>query len=813
MSPVLISVSIPFSVACFANVPITSSASGSPTAVVDTTATGSYQLGWRDITLDQSYTWTGGNIAIIHCFDNTDTSLSSPVYAYPSIEYTYTSSVGYQASYGLSTGMGAANARCDSANGNTTTSSYSRPNVRFNQSGNAYPAYTYAWSNNATSEDLSNVTSGTYSVVVTDCDGCSAQASATVTVQQIYGCMDPTAWNYNSLANIDDSSCIAVALACIDTNAVNAVAFDSLSANTNSASLCCFVAGCTDALALNYNANACQDDGSCRFQSCVSFPLLETWEDSSYATNSWLVSPVKTWTNGDTTSSSQLVYGSNALNGNVSIEFTGGETPAGWVGYTTEAALFASSKDLSNFSFNNLYIHDIYPTPDLASNIHKGYGIKLETQSDTSIGLLNTISDVEVKNTTISRTGHYGFWIKSLGLVGIDSVKNNEIHVENCVFEYTGGSGFVPNKSKNILVQNCIFNHTGSSIDNRMWKRGSGMWTFDCKNVVAQHNKFMNAHGPMDSYGSHIDYGNENVVFQYNYSFNNEGGFAEILGDNINCGYRYNISVNDGYREDPNGVQWDKKGKIFWVSNYCGQNPIRCPSVGTFIYNNTVFVNDTLNPEIYIWPDVGDVHLYNNLVVVGQNGNVISTLIETDSNDLYISHNLFYDTSRIDLDNKLENNSVYADPLLLNSVYFGENDPAAYRIQNNSPAINSGFLINGSNDSTKYLEHNGGLDYFGNSVSHHLPSNIGAFNGSGPMQILAQKINDIKLFPSVSYDYVSISIKNYSGPINTEIYSLNGDFINSQNGKILSLKNFKSGTYLCLISYDSKYETIKIVKL
>ena len=473
----------------------------------------------------------------------------------------------------------------------------------------------------------------------------------------------------------------------------------------------------------------------------------------------------------------------------------------------------ASNKDLNNFSFNNLYIHDIYPTPDIASNVHKGYGIKLETQSDTSIGLLNTISDVEVKNTTISRTGHYGFWIKSLGLVGIDSVKNNEIHVENCVFEYTGGSGFVPNKSKNILVQNCIFNHTGSSIDNRMWKRGSGMWTFDCKNVVAQHNKFMNAHGPMDSYGSHIDYGNENVVFQYNYSFNNEGGFAEILGDNINCGYRYNISVNDGYREDPNSVQWDKKGKIFWVSNYCGQNPIRCPSVGTFIYNNTVFVNDTLNPEIYIWPDVGDVHLYNNLVVVGQNGNVISTLIETDSNDLYISHNLFYDTSRIDLDIKLENNSIYGDPLLLNSVYLGENDPAAYRIQSNSPAINSGFLINGSNDSTKYLEHNGGLDYFGNSVSHHLPSNIGAFNGSGPMQILTHRINDIKLFPSVTYDYVNVSIKNYSGPINTEIFSLNGDFINSQNGKILSLKNFKSGTYLCLIRHDSKYETIKIVKL
>ena len=473
----------------------------------------------------------------------------------------------------------------------------------------------------------------------------------------------------------------------------------------------------------------------------------------------------------------------------------------------------ASTQNLENFSFNNLYIHDIYPTPVISSNIHKGYGIKLETQSDTLSGLINTISNVKVINTTISETGHYGFWIKSLGLNGIDSVKNNQILVENCIFEHTGGSGFVPNKSKNVLVQNCIFNHTGSSIDNRMWKRGSGMWPFDCKNVVAQHNKFMNAHGPMDSYGSHIDYGNENVVFQYNYSFNNEGGFAEILGDNINCGYRYNISVNDGYREDPNGIPWDKKGKIFWVSNFCGQNPIRCPNIGTFIYNNTVFVSDTLNPEIYFWPDIGDIHVYNNLIVVGQNGEIIPTLIEDNLNELNISHNLFYDSSRINLDSSLENNAVYGDPLLLNSVVMGTNNPLSYQIQNNSPAIGSGFLINGSTDTTKYLEHNGGLDYFGNSVSHYFPSNIGAYNGSGSADILAVKIDDIKLYPSVTYDDVSISIQNYSGSIKTEIYDLTGNLKSIKIGDNFSLKEFNSGVYLCVVFYADKKKTIRVVKL
>ena len=473
----------------------------------------------------------------------------------------------------------------------------------------------------------------------------------------------------------------------------------------------------------------------------------------------------------------------------------------------------ASTQDLENFSFNNLYIHDIYPTTDNANNIHKGYGIKLETQSDTVSGLLNTISNIKVINSIISETGHYGFWIKSLGLNGIDTIKNNQILVENCVFEHTGGSGFVPNKSENVLVQNCIFNHTGSDVDNRMWKRGSGMWPFDCKNVIAQHNKFMNAHGPMDSYGSHIDYGNENVVFQYNYSYNNEGGFAEVLGDNINCGYRYNISVNDGYREDPNGTPWAAKGKIFWVSNFCGQNPIRCPSTATFFYNNTVFVNDTLNPEIYFWPDVGDVHVYNNIIVVGQNGEMIPTLIENNLNDINISHNLFYDSSRVDLDSDLENNALYGDPLLLNSVNLGENNPNAYKIENNSPASGSGFLINGSTDSTNYLQHNGGLDYFGNSVSHHFPSNIGAFNGSEPMDMLAINLDDIKLYPSVTDDYVNISIKEYSGPIQTEIYGLSGDFMGIQVGNKLSFKEFDSGIYFCVVIYGGKNNTLRIVKL
>lgn len=41
-------------------------------------------------------------------------------------------------------------------------------------------AFTYAWSNGATTEDLTNILSGTYSVVVTDANGCSTTTNVTV---------------------------------------------------------------------------------------------------------------------------------------------------------------------------------------------------------------------------------------------------------------------------------------------------------------------------------------------------------------------------------------------------------------------------------------------------------------------------------------------------------------------------------------------------------------------------------------------------------------------------------------------------------
>ena len=47
----------------------------------------------------------------------------------------------------------------------------------------------------------------------------------------------------------------------------------------------------------------------------------------------------------------------------------------------------------------------------------------------------------------------------------------------------------------------------------------------------------------------------------------------------------------------------------------------------------------------------------------------------------------------------------------------------------------------------------------------------------------------------------------------TKIYSLDGEFLAVQRGDKLSLNEFNSGVYFCLITYKNKIKSIKVVKL
>eukprot|EP01031_Cornospumella_fuschlensis_P016501 gene16501-20170_t len=153
---------------------------------------------------------------------------------------------------------------------------------------------------------------------------------------------------------------------------------------------------------------------------------------------------------------------------------------------------------------------------------------------------------------------------------------------------------------------------SGSTKDTRNWGRGSGLWTWGTSDVVIEKSQFLNANGPGDSAGVHIDYNCRNVIVQYNLSANNAGGFCEILGNNFNCAYRYNVSVNDGHRiKGKDGAFQD--GKTFWLSGYTGGKSPRRGPTNTYFYNNTIYVGDEIVAKVAVAPTAEGVLIANNI--------------------------------------------------------------------------------------------------------------------------------------------------------------------------------------------------------
>ena len=75
----------------------------------------------------------------------------------------------------------------------------------------------------------------------------------------VYGCMSQLAINYDSLANIDDGSCIGAVYGCTDTLAFNYTP----AANINDGSCIAFIYGCINPTMFNYCDTCNTNDGSC----------------------------------------------------------------------------------------------------------------------------------------------------------------------------------------------------------------------------------------------------------------------------------------------------------------------------------------------------------------------------------------------------------------------------------------------------------------------------------------------------------------------------------------------------------------------
>lgn len=291
------------------------------------------------------------------------------------------------------------------------------------------------------------------------------------------------------------------------------------------------------------------------------------------------------------------------------LEITSNEGGAGTKRYGV--LLTGAGAANGDISIKGLYIHDIFapnPTAGYGDKPQYNDGVGLEVQAREP----NTLySNLRIENNRIERVGGNSVYLggRETGSTS-KSIANVQIYGNS--FINVGHSGVIPANVKNLHVRGNTFDRTGSSQDPRMHGRGSGIWPWMSRDVLIEYNKLMRAEGRIDSFGAHIDFGNRNVVIQYNLSVGNEGGFIEILGDNYNCAYRYNISINDGWRVDDGGAA-THPGYIFTLFGFVGEGNGLTGPTNTYIYNNTIYMPPGRKPFFRAHDKLVGLSITNNI--------------------------------------------------------------------------------------------------------------------------------------------------------------------------------------------------------
>ena len=465
--------------------------------------------------------------------------------------------------------------------------------------------------------------------------------------------------------------------------------------------------------------------------------------------------------------------------------------------------------------FKNLYIHKIYPNNFSSSSeqtLYQGTGILLTGFSSNA----SNFDGVLIEDCEITDVGNLGIsisrWVDSAGLTPASNTHHKNITLRNNYIHHTGGSGAVYFNVKDFLIENNIFSWTGfhdSIIDQRQFGRGSCWWGVRCKNGLLQNNEFSHVRGAADSHGAHIDIACDSVIIQYNLSYDNEGGFAEYMGASSNCIYRYNLSINDGWRvkgapcsngvKDTTGIFLNNRqhGTSIWFSDFTGfDGQDKVGASYNMVYNNTFYIPAGYSPRIKLQDSTHHNSIFNNVFYVESGSNLIYDS-STSTYDNEFDNNLWY--GLVDLLIPFGPNSIYGLDPQFNNV--GGIHPSDYKIDSLSPLFNSG----------KFISFNGGQDYFGNSVPAFLQPDIGYHEFTSNLLNTNSEIILEKnlVYPNPVDQYLTINDLLYGKDF--ELISFSGkSILKGKLKKKLNTRYFNDGIYFLHILNDKKIHKIII---
>lgn len=340
----------------------------------------------------------------------------------------------------------------------------------------------------------------------------------------------------------------------------------------------------------------------------------------------------------------------------------------------------------------------------LNNNIHDVLGYWSGPQPSTSAGIAFNLSDsystngwndVLIQGNALNHVDAAGMYIGSLAGQG-HAINTSNVVIQNNTMNDAGGNDIVCVYCVSPLVQYNVVTNSGYRYS------GAGLWMAQNNGGTWQYNEVSRQWRSLwDGEAFDIDWANNGVTLQYNYSHDNAFGFMEFCCRNdagaTNSTIRYNISQNDG-----------SMNAVF--STFSGAT-----STGTTqFYNNTVYQGAENNaPITNSAPNASNLVFSNNIIYKLGDGGYAGGSTWT--------HNLFYGDHPAS--EPADPSKITSDPLLVapGGGGNGRSTAAAYQLAAGSPAIGTGTLIT----------NNGGQDFFGNTVSATAAPDYGAYNGPG----------------------------------------------------------------------------------
>jgi len=335
----------------------------------------------------------------------------------------------------------------------------------------------------------------------------------------------------------------------------------------------------------------------------------------------------------------------------------------------------------------NCYIHNVRGNNDFSTGKTTGGIILYGDNGETT-----NYNDILIANNTINNCDRSG--ILAVEACGIYSTN---VIVKNNAINFPGGDGIIMLQCTKPLIEYNVCN-TSDAVSTGV---SCAIWPYACNGAVFQYNEAYNSKLSSDlddGQAWDVDGNNNDTIYQYNYSHDNQGGSLLLCsnesGPSNNSTIRYNISQND-------------LGRVITLTG---------PGTNTFYYNNTVYLSTKMKTKIVDATNYGGWHngftAYNNIFYNLGSGDYSFN----QSTNILFDYNVFY--GKHPVNEPQDAHKITSDPKFVKpgSGKLGIKTVAGYKLQAGSPCIDSGINIT----------NNGGKDYFGNVAPQGKTTDRGA---------------------------------------------------------------------------------------